>query len=232
MRQSVEQCRGHLGIAEDGRPFPEGEIGGDDDRGAFVEPADEVEQELAAGLGEGQIYELVEDQEVETGEVIGEPSLAAVAGFGLQPVDEIDDVVEAAAAAGTDAAAGDGDCQMGLAGAGAADQDDVALLLEETAGGEVVDLRLVDRRAVELEAVDVLGQGQLGDGELVFDRAGLLLVDLGLEQVTDDALRLVLAFDRGGHDLVERGLHAVQPEFVHELEDLGAFHQRLLLRLS
>ena len=141
MRQSVEQCRGHLGIAEDGRPFAEGEIGGDDDRGAFVEPADEVEQELAAGLGEGQIAEFVEDQEVEAGQVIGEPPLAAVAGFGLQPIDEIDDVVEAAAAAGADATAGDGDCQMGLAGAGAADQDDVALLLEETAGGEVVDLR-------------------------------------------------------------------------------------------
>ena len=29
------------------------EIGSDNDRGALVEPADEVEQELAAGLGEG-----------------------------------------------------------------------------------------------------------------------------------------------------------------------------------
>jgi hypothetical protein len=37
------------------RPFTEGEVGGDDDRGALVEAADEVEQELAAGLGEGQI---------------------------------------------------------------------------------------------------------------------------------------------------------------------------------
>ena len=46
------------------RPFTEGEIRGDDDRGALVEPADEVEQELAAGLGEGQIAEFVEDDEV------------------------------------------------------------------------------------------------------------------------------------------------------------------------
>ena len=46
---------GHLGVAEDGRPFAEGQVGGDDDRGALVEPADEVEQQLASGLGEGQV---------------------------------------------------------------------------------------------------------------------------------------------------------------------------------
>ncbi len=53
--EPVEQRGGHLGVAEDGRPFAEGEIGGDDDRGAFVEAADQVEQELSAGLREGQI---------------------------------------------------------------------------------------------------------------------------------------------------------------------------------
>ena len=55
--QPVEQRGGHLGIAEHAGPFAEGEIGGDDDGGALVEPADEVEQELATGLGEGQISE-------------------------------------------------------------------------------------------------------------------------------------------------------------------------------
>jgi hypothetical protein len=48
--QAVEQRGGHLGFAEDARRFAEGEVGADDDRGALVEPADEVEQELAAGL--------------------------------------------------------------------------------------------------------------------------------------------------------------------------------------
>jgi hypothetical protein len=44
--QAIEQRGGHFGITEDARPFTEGEVGGDDDRGALVEPADEVEQEL------------------------------------------------------------------------------------------------------------------------------------------------------------------------------------------
>lgn len=39
------------------------QIGGDDYRGAFVEPADQVEQELAASVGERQIAEIVESLE-------------------------------------------------------------------------------------------------------------------------------------------------------------------------
>jgi hypothetical protein len=45
MREAVEQGRGHLGIAEDAGPFAEGEIGGDEDRGALVEAADEMEEQ-------------------------------------------------------------------------------------------------------------------------------------------------------------------------------------------
>ena len=55
--EAIEQRGGHLGVCEDARPFAEGEIGGDDDRGALIEAADQVEQELAAGLGEGQVSE-------------------------------------------------------------------------------------------------------------------------------------------------------------------------------
>jgi hypothetical protein len=36
MGQAVEERRGHLGVAEDGRPFAEGQVGGDDDGCAFV----------------------------------------------------------------------------------------------------------------------------------------------------------------------------------------------------
>ena len=56
--------------------------------------------------------------------------------------------------------------------------------------------------------------------------------DLGGEQITDDALGIMLALDGGGHDLVEGGLHAIELKFVHEVEELGSFHQMVLLRLS
>jgi hypothetical protein len=32
----------------------------------------------------------------------------------------------------------------------------------------------------------------------------------------------MLAFDSGGHDLVEGGLHAVELELAHEVEELSA----------
>ena len=55
MGDAVQQRRGHLGIAEDLHPFSEAEVGGDDQRGAFIELADEVEQQGTAGFQEGQI---------------------------------------------------------------------------------------------------------------------------------------------------------------------------------
>ena len=41
--QAIEQRSGHLCVAEHARPFTEGQVGGDDDGGALVEPANEVE---------------------------------------------------------------------------------------------------------------------------------------------------------------------------------------------
>ena len=42
--QAVEQCGRHLGIAEDARPFAEAQVGGDDDAGALVKLAQQVEE--------------------------------------------------------------------------------------------------------------------------------------------------------------------------------------------
>jgi hypothetical protein len=191
-----------------------------------------MEEELPSGLSERQIAEFVKDDEVHSSELIGEPPLPSVTGLGLKPIDEIDHIVEPPADTGSDAASGDGNGQMGLARAGPADQHGVALLGDEVPAGEIVYERLVDRRALELEVVEVLGERQLGDGELVLDRARLLLVDLGIEQITDDTLGFVLTFDGCGHDLVKGGFHTVELELAHEIEELGSFHQLVLLRLS
>jgi hypothetical protein len=39
----------------------------------------------------------------------------------------------------------------------------------------------------------------------------------------------MLALDARRHDLVIGGLHPIEPEFTHQLEDLGPFHQPVLL---
>jgi hypothetical protein len=183
-------------------------------------------------LGERQVAELVENDEVHAAEIVGHAALAAGTALGLELVDQVDDVEEAAAGTVADAGAGDRDRQVALPRAGAADQHDVALVGEEVAAGKVAHQSLVDRRSVEGKVGDILGQGQLGDGDLVLDRARLLLGDLGGEQITDHPLRLVLALHRGGDDLVEGGLHAVELQLAHGGQDLGAFHHTALLRLS
>ena len=62
-----------------------------------------MEEQLTAGLGEGEVAELVEDDEVHAAEVVGDAALAAGTGFGLEPVDEVDDIEEAAPCASADA---------------------------------------------------------------------------------------------------------------------------------
>ena len=94
MREAVEQCGGHLRIAEDARPFAKGEVGCDDDRGALIELADQMEQKLSTGLGEGQIAQLVQDQEVGAGDQICRSSLPFCTGFGIQLVHQIDAIEE------------------------------------------------------------------------------------------------------------------------------------------
>src|SRR5258708_1004826 len=109
-----------------------------------------MKEQLSAGLSEGEIAEFVEHDEVEAGQVIGEPPLPAGAGFALQSVDEVDDGVEAASGAAADAGPRNGYGQMRFAGAGAADQDGIAQLGEEGATGQLADQRLVDRCAGEV----------------------------------------------------------------------------------
>ena len=48
MGKPVEQHGGHLGIAEVRRPFAEAVVGGDNDVGAFVKLAEQMEEQRAA----------------------------------------------------------------------------------------------------------------------------------------------------------------------------------------
>ena len=77
-----------------------------------------MKEQLAAGLSEGQVAELVENDEVDAREIFGEPPLPAGAGFALQPIDEVDHGVEAAPGAAADAGPRNRYGQMRLAGAG------------------------------------------------------------------------------------------------------------------
>ena len=61
--ETVEESGGQLVVAEDAVPLAEGEVGRDDGGGALVPGGEDVEEQLAAGLLEGNEAELVEQQE-------------------------------------------------------------------------------------------------------------------------------------------------------------------------
>src|ERR1700759_3526368 len=115
-----------------------------------------MEEQLAAGLGERQIAEFIEHDEVEAGQIVGESTLPTATRLALQSIDEINDGVKAAARASADAGSRDGNGEMRLARACAADQNGIALLGDEPAGRQVAHQRLIDRRASEVEVADVL----------------------------------------------------------------------------
>lgn len=161
-----------------------------------------------------------EDQEVEATQQISGSPLAVGTGFGIELVHQVHDVEEASPLAAPDARPGDAHGKVGFAGPGAADEDDVSLMVEELPAGQIPGQCFVDRRALEDELVDFLGQRQLGDGHLVFDRTRLLLADLGVQQIADDLLRFVLTLHRRGDGLIVGGLHAVELQLAHRVQHL------------
>ncbi len=105
--QAIEHGGGHLGVAEHLGPIGEGEIGGDQQRGVLVELADQMEQQLTAGLAERQIAQFVDDDEIVAQQVFGQAAAATGGLLLLELVDQIDQVEEASPGAGADNGRGD-----------------------------------------------------------------------------------------------------------------------------
>lgn len=145
--------------------------------------------------------------------------MLAAARLCLQSIDQIDDIEEAAACAVADEGAGDRDRQVALAGARAADENDIALIGNKGFGGQIADKAFIDGRVGEVKVVDVLCERQFGDAELVADGARLLLGDLGLQKIANDARRLMLPFDAVAHDLVIGAAHAVELQGAHQFQE-------------
>ena len=70
MGDAVEQRAGEALAGEHRRPFLEGQVRGDDGGAVLVAPAEDVEQQLASGLRQGHVAELVDDQQADPGELV------------------------------------------------------------------------------------------------------------------------------------------------------------------
>lgn len=79
MGEAVEQRGRHLCVAEHGGLLAEAEVSRDDDAGALVELAQQMEEQGPAGGAERQVAKLVEDDQIGVREPRGD-----LAGFALK----------------------------------------------------------------------------------------------------------------------------------------------------
>ena len=121
---------------------------------------------------------------------------------------------------------------MGFAGAGAADEDRIALSIQECAGGEFANLSFIDRGVAEDERIEVFENREFGSADAIADRTSLPVRALGSDQAGDERINLISPRQPLAGDLIEAGAHAVELEFAHGLQDLMAFHQATFLMLS
>src|SRR6516225_2394928 len=120
--EPVDDGGAEPGVGEGGGPFAEGGVGGDGDGGAFLALGEDLEQQLGAAPVELEVAQLVQAEQVD----------AAVAGDGAGQglvVGGLDELVDqcgggdvADPVAGLGGGGAQPDEQVGLAGAGVADQ--------------------------------------------------------------------------------------------------------------
>jgi len=99
-------------------------------------------------------------------------------------IDQIDQVEEASPGTCADDRRGHGDAQMCFSGAGAANEDRIALGVQEGAGGELANLSFIDRRIGEGECIDVFEDRELGSADAIANRAGLPVGAFGPDQAS------------------------------------------------
>src|SRR5471030_525300 len=175
-------------------------------------------------MAEREIAELVDDDDVLAQQFLGQPAALARRLLLLELVDEIDEVEEPPPGAGADHGGGDSDAQMGFAGARAADEDSVALGIQEGTSRQFAHLSLIDGRVGEDEAVEILQHRELGAADPVADRSRLAMGALGTDQAGNERIDLIAAGQSLARDLVEAGAHAIELELAHRVENLMAFH--------
>ena len=69
VQEAVEDRRREHVVAEDGAPLRHDLVGRDEEAAALVAPRDELEEEMRGALLEGQVAELVDDEELRLREV-------------------------------------------------------------------------------------------------------------------------------------------------------------------
>jgi len=229
VKDPIQDGRGDHRVAEDLVPLAEAAVRGQDQGPLLVAPRDELEEQMSPVTVNGDVADLVDDQELGLAEEL-EPLLDAVLGIGPgQRGNERHGLGEAGPVALGDGLDAQGHGQMGFAHPGRPQQDDVLPVGDVAAACQLFDLLLVDGGLeAEVEALQGLDEGEAGHGgahgDVLFGLGGHLLGQQFIEEVTvGEAVfgglleaRLQQASDPVQPQVLEVLLHAF---------DLGAAHR-------
>ena len=144
MRHPVQERRGHLGVAKDLAPLPEGQVSRHQDRRPFVELGEQVKQQLGAHAGKRQIAKLVEHDDIRSAQLVGQASALAGKLLLLQEIGQVHEVEEPGACPVSYRLAGDGYGQVRLAGARAADENDILASFQKASFIKGADVKFID----------------------------------------------------------------------------------------
>ncbi len=148
-----------------------------------------MEQQRATAFGERQIAEFIENHRVDLGQAACARSGFAELLFLLQLIDEIDDVIEPDPVPGLDGGHAEGNGEMGFAGAGATDQNQIVSGGGERGGGQLPEARFRERRFGEVEMRQIPVHGEAGHLQLIAQGAHLPIGFFGLDQALEPVFR-------------------------------------------
>src|SRR5262245_3358771 len=215
-------------VPEDLSPAAEALIAREDHGAALVAAADQLEEQVGALAVDGQVADLIDDEQPGHG-VDLELVVQAPLGQRLrQGGDEDGGGREEHAVAVLDGLEAKADGEVGFAHAGRAEDHQVLAVLHKVAGAQCLDLLLVDGGLVgEVEALQALDEGEAGELGAHADMLGRLGSDfLGEDLVEEVGVGHLL-----GGGLLEQGLQALpaleQPqalEVLLEALELGGAH--------
>jgi hypothetical protein len=158
-------------------------VGRDDQRGALVALGDHLQDELRGALGECEVAELVEDDELGAGVARDDAAELAAALGCLELVRESGEGGQAHAASLLAGEHREGDRQVCLACAAVAEEDDALAVIDPGALRERGDRGLGDLRVlIEAEVLHALGEREPGVDQPSVFAALSALGDLGFQE--------------------------------------------------
>src|SRR5262245_42565644 len=228
VEDAVQDRGGDDPVPEDLAPAPEALIAGEDHGAALVAAADQLEEQVGALAVDGQVADLIDDEQPGHGVDLEFVVQAALGQRLRQGGDEDGGGGEQHAVAVFNGLEAEADREMGLPHARRAEDHQVLAVLHEVAGAQRLNLLLVDGGLLgEVEALQALDEGEARE----LGAHGDMLGRLGSDFLAENLVEEVGVGHLLGGGRLEQGLQALaaleQPQALQallEALELGGAH--------